>query len=190
MVEHFKYIYIKINRYQFIEVQHNFIIKNHFFETSTMYNRSSNSTIRFLPCGNVQINSPLENTRNRYRSALNVCPLDLVQQNNHIGTITTKVTGNQQCFCNTPKTHLRNTAQIINNEPLSVIGATATMSCVAVSIDVKTHVPLCHSLSFMYSNVRSICNKISEFNTTVSILNPDIICLSETWLTPKLCNGF
>ena len=46
-----------------------------------------------------------------------------------------------------------------------------------------------HSLSILYTNVRSILNKINEINTTASILDPDIICLVETWLYPNISSG-
>ena len=45
------------------------------------------------------------------------------------------------------------------------------------------------AFSFFYSNVRSIKNKVIELCTSVSIQNVDIICLSETWLTPDFANG-
>ena len=47
-----------------------------------------------------------------------------------------------------------------------------------------------HSLTFVYSNLRSIKNKVEELNTTISNLNPDVICLVETWLTPDVPDGF
>ena len=53
-----------------------------------------------------------------------------------------------------------------------------------------TNISQSFSLSFIYSNVRSVCNKIDEFSSTVNVINPDIFCLSETWLSSDHSNGF
>ena len=47
-----------------------------------------------------------------------------------------------------------------------------------------------HSLTFVYTNLRSIKNKVEELNTTISHLNLDMFCLVETWLTPDVPDGF
>ena len=41
----------------------------------------------------------------------------------------------------------------------------------------------------MYTNLRSIRNKVTEFASTVSIVDPDIFCVVETWLTSDYNNG-
>ena len=41
----------------------------------------------------------------------------------------------------------------------------------------------------MFTNIRSIRNKLIEFHSMVAIRNPDIICLVETWLSPEIKNN-
>ena len=44
-------------------------------------------------------------------------------------------------------------------------------------------------LPFLYTNSRSIHNKIDEFHSTVSLLNPFVICIVESWLTKDFNNS-
>ncbi len=45
------------------------------------------------------------------------------------------------------------------------------------------------SLTCFYTNARSLNNKLDEFNTIVTQLNPDIIGITETWATSNNFNG-
>ena len=44
--------------------------------------------------------------------------------------------------------------------------------------------------TLLYSNVRSLQNKIAELNTLLGTLDPSIILLDETWLSLQTPTGF
>ena len=41
-------------------------------------------------------------------------------------------------------------------------------------------------LSILYFNARSILLKISELQAVCLASNPDIVCITETWLSPEI----
>ena len=44
--------------------------------------------------------------------------------------------------------------------------------------------------TMFYSNVRSVVNKVNELNLLMFDLNPDLICLCETWTNENITDSF
>ena len=53
----------------------------------------------------------------------------------------------------------------------------------------QTHQLLKRQLSFLYTNSRSLCNKIADFKARVDYEDPDIILIVETWLNKDYLNS-
>ena len=45
------------------------------------------------------------------------------------------------------------------------------------------------SLSILYFNVRSMLSNLSSFTSSVLLSNPDIVCVTDTWLSPDILSS-